>query len=1319
MSKNGVFLFVGFLALLLSACGPTVAPPDVGGSCVVDNGGCGDAKYFRCTETATGAVDCADLDECSVNNGGCGSPTDFFCINQVGAEPNCVQRASGGTDAGTTDPNTNGGQPPPPPPPGTDAGTLDDAGNPIDPNVGCGGVTEQGQCSGNVLQFCNAQNELTSIDCATEYFPAGVAGGTCVFISSDYGFDCASPAGTSCVYQGPAGEPMPTFCASDTDGCVADLNGTAGFVCESNVPACTPPPAGAAAEPVCNGNLLVLSCLPGNQPLALDCGSAGGTCQNGACQAPVNAACDNSLIVCGDGLTCDGATATSDGTCVDVDECEIANGGCGDPAEFTCTNRVAAAPQCTPVGGNPPADCNGIGADGRCDGNVLQFCNAQNQLVTVDCETEYFPADQAGGRCLQIDSEYGYDCALPTEGSCVFSDATGQLLPTFCANPNDGCVLDLIGDQGFVCTADVAVCEQAPAGQTFAPTCNGDNLVLDCLPGDQPLAMNCGSNGGNCQDDVCQAPVDASCDGTLVVCAAGLSCEGATDSESGTCVDIDECAVANGGCGDPADFTCTNQVGAAPRCEPVGGNPPVACNGIDAAGTCDGTVLEFCSAQNELIRIDCATEYFPANQRGGRCVLIDADYGFDCALPTDESCVFEDDAGELLSTFCANPNDGCVLDLVGDQGFVCTADVGACTQPAAGQAFVPVCEGNRLFLDCLPGDQPFAYDCASNGGICQDGACRSPLAEICTTEGLVCQSGLECVGETPDDFGSCADVDACAADNGGCGNPAFWSCVDQVAAAPQCIDIKECDTNNGNCGDPTFWQCQEKDGALPECEDINECDTDNGGCGDPALFKCTNRIGARPLCQDIASGQNQACEGLTPKGECDGDVLRYCGRNGQPVTLDCRTEYFPAEYTAGTCQLIEGDYGYDCVLPAGDPCVFDNGLTEIPTLCASPTAGCVWDFAEATGFLCTETAPVCEQPPDGQVYIPQCSGDLLFLNCLPGDQPLAYDCGSLGGTCQNHVCKSPQDQICDGESLRCADGTACQGVTADAFGTCVPVVDCNVDNGGCGNAALVQCVVNDGAPTCVDVDECATNNGGCGDPQFVRCLNREAAAPICEDINECATNNGGCGDPNLYSCTNRNAGLPLCQDKNTGVDPVCNGITAKGQCDGNVLSYCNGNDTRVTVDCPTEFLPEVGTGASCVLVDSDFGYDCAFPTGETCLQQTDQNSIPISCSNDNDGCILDVVNNANFVCTANVPTCTPAAANEVFTPTCGGDFLFVACLAGSQPLGYDCAANTGVCTDGACRVAPNGFCDEAIYRCEAGLTCQGLTAEVYGRCVAP
>jgi hypothetical protein len=61
----------------------------------------------------------------------------------------------------------------------------------------------------------------------------------------------------------------------------------------------------------------------------------------------------------------------------------------------------------------------------------------------------------------------------------------------------------------------------------------------------------------------------------------------------------------------------------------------------------------------------------------------------------------------------------------------------------------------------------------------------------------------------------------------------------------------KCAYANGGCGDPAFFSCTENAGAPPTCDDIDECAHANGGCGDPAFSTCTDHLGAGPSCDDV------------------------------------------------------------------------------------------------------------------------------------------------------------------------------------------------------------------------------------------------------------------------------------------------------------------------------------------------------------------------------------------------------------------------------------------------------------------------------------
>jgi hypothetical protein len=68
--------------------------------CATDNGGCGDAAYYICTNNAGAVPTCADIDECATDNGGCGDAAYYICTNNAGAVPTCADIDECATDNG-------------------------------------------------------------------------------------------------------------------------------------------------------------------------------------------------------------------------------------------------------------------------------------------------------------------------------------------------------------------------------------------------------------------------------------------------------------------------------------------------------------------------------------------------------------------------------------------------------------------------------------------------------------------------------------------------------------------------------------------------------------------------------------------------------------------------------------------------------------------------------------------------------------------------------------------------------------------------------------------------------------------------------------------------------------------------------------------------------------------------------------------------------------------------------------------------------------------------------------------------------------------
>lgn len=354
--------------------------------------------------------------------------------------------------------------------------------------AGCGSVTLEGSCSGNVLTYCAPGDTLVTVDCAPNGF-------TCGLVNPAWGYDCLAPVGDACVFSNGAQGSQQVFCAGTNPGCVIreDAAGATQSVCQANVGACT---ANGFAPACVGNNLLNVSCLS-SQPLTYDCQSLGGTgCSNGTCVGVTAGNLCDAFLVCAAGLTCQ---ADAQG----VDRCTAPVTGCGTvTSEGTCTN------------------------------NVITYCAPDMTVRTLDCGASMLT-------CQNFPDALGYDCAAATGSQCYVNDGTTdrQLL---CQGTNPACVfVPAVGEPGVVdtqCRSNVGVCTEPAAGAPFVPVCATPSVLhVGCLFG-QGLSYDCAALGGTgCTNGVCVGAAAGSLCEPLIQCAAGLSCVTSTPGVVGTC----------------------------------------------------------------------------------------------------------------------------------------------------------------------------------------------------------------------------------------------------------------------------------------------------------------------------------------------------------------------------------------------------------------------------------------------------------------------------------------------------------------------------------------------------------------------------------------------------------------------------------------------------------------------------------------------------------------------------------------------------------------------------------------------------------------
>jgi hypothetical protein len=280
------------------------------------------------------------------------------------------------------------------------------------------------------------------------------------------------------------------------------------------------------------------------------------------------------------------------------------------------------------------------------------------------------------------------------------------------------------------------------------------------------------------------------------------------------CIDVDECLQNNGDCGDASRWTCINRPGEAASCNAVN-----AC--AENNGDCGDPTRWHCSTAPGPA-VSCSVIDPCSIEHGGcgdpelsRCA-IDENDAVTCT-DVDECEVDNGQCGDPMRSRCVNHSKAPATCEDVDE---CAQDNGGCGDPGLWH-----CENNA---NAAPGCQ--RLDACADDEACGDA------------------THWRCVAQADSDVPECQDIDECAVDNGGCGDPTRARCVNHRGAAATCVDIDECAEANGGCGDKARWRCVNRPAAPPTCVDIDECAQANGGCGDPSSRQCTNNQGAPPSC---------------------------------------------------------------------------------------------------------------------------------------------------------------------------------------------------------------------------------------------------------------------------------------------------------------------------------------------------------------------------------------------------------------------------------------------------------------------------------------
>jgi hypothetical protein len=190
------------------------------------------------------------------------------------------------------------------------------------------------------------------------------------------------------------------------------------------------------------------------------------------------------------------------------------------PTGYVC-GRLLGAAAADPSYCTPNQDCQGLTAQGLCDGTVLEYCDRDGP-VSFDCATLAGP-DGAPMRCDLVSQEHGHDCV-----SSEFTRGCGEVTQrglcrlntvVFCESAESGVVREVpcgSNEECFVGEDRVARCRalgsEGCGDITYQGRCEGDTAVWcedsqvmrhDCASDeacgfvDNEIGYWCSASGGN------------------------------------------------------------------------------------------------------------------------------------------------------------------------------------------------------------------------------------------------------------------------------------------------------------------------------------------------------------------------------------------------------------------------------------------------------------------------------------------------------------------------------------------------------------------------------------------------------------------------------------------------------------------------------------------------------------------------------------------------------------------------------------------------------------------------------------------------------
>ncbi len=382
--------------------------------------------------------------------------------------------------------------------------------------VGCGGVTYEGCCDGDQLQYCEGgqlkQSQCDAGSCGWDagkgFYNCGTNGGGDP--SGQHPKDCGGGCQPACAGKECGGDGCGGSCGTCAPGedCVA---GT----CED--PTCQP----ACAGKECGGDGCGGSC--GTCPGGEDCDQ--GQCVGGGDDCggiTYEGCCDGDLLM----YCADGELGTMDCTAETAGNvCGWFAGDAGNPQGYYCGPAGAVNPAGDPTGTFPLAcpgaactpDCAGKtcgddgcgGVCGTCAGGLT--CQDGGCVCQPDCEAQQCGDDGCGDLCGACPADWYCD-----QGACVAGTCTPACAGKECGGDGCGGLCGTCAD-GVPCLEGQCTPLDDLPGECPEGTLPVDGECVTTGPAPDDIGLSAGDTGGSCS-----AAGAAPAPGGLLLLLAGL-----------------------------------------------------------------------------------------------------------------------------------------------------------------------------------------------------------------------------------------------------------------------------------------------------------------------------------------------------------------------------------------------------------------------------------------------------------------------------------------------------------------------------------------------------------------------------------------------------------------------------------------------------------------------------------------------------------------------------------------------------------------------------------------------------------------------------